>query len=45
MLKDEGLVLKDEELVLEAEQWTGLEGGSRERDERLRWSVAMRRMI
>ena len=39
------LVLKGEELVLEAEQWTGLEAGSRERTERLRWSAAMRWMI
>ena len=41
----EDVVLKDEELVLEAEQRTALEAGSRERNERLRWSAAMRMMI
>ena len=46
VLKDEEPMLKDEELVLEGERRTELEGGgSRERDERLRWSASMRRMI
>ena len=46
MLKDEEPVLKDEELVLEGERRTELEGGgSLERNERLRWSVSMRWMI
>lgn len=45
MLKDEEPVLKDEELVLETERRTALEVGSRERDECLRWSAAMRCMI
>ena len=46
MLKDEEPVLKDEELVLEGERRTELEGGgSLERNERLRWSASMRWMI
>ena len=45
VLRDEELVLEDEELVLEGEQRTALEAGSRERNERLRWSAAMRRML
>ena len=45
MLKDEEPVLKDEELVLEGERQTELEAGSLERNERLRWSAAMRRML
>lgn len=45
VLEDEELVLEDEELVLEGEQRTALEAGSRERDERLRWSASMRWMI
>ena len=45
MLKDEEPVPKDEELVLEGERRTELEGGSLERNERLRWSAAMRQML
>ena len=45
MLKDEEPVLEDKELVLEGEQRTALEAGSRERNERLRWTAAMRRML
>ena len=45
VLEDKELVLKDEELVLEGERRTELEAGSLERNERLRWSAAMRRML